>query len=262
MVEGTVNIVYGHIYARMRNNTFHSLEALNHELRLHLNTLNQKPYKNSPESRRDIFMRIEAATLKPLPQASYQVRMGKSVMVQRNYAIQLPDNEYYYTVPYEYVGCKVWVSYNNHTVEVYYQQERIAFHVRSSSDPKFNRIHEHMPDNHRHIVDARGWTTEDLLKRAGWVGEYTRQAADKIIHGSTYPEGNYKACNAMILLQGKYGKDRLEAACRRSANIPRPTLKLIKNILVAALDKQPLLFDEIDKPLPGHNNIRGKHNYR
>jgi transposase len=262
MVEGTVNIVYSHIYARMRNSTFHSLEALNHELRLHLNTLNQKPYKNSRESRRDIFMRIEAVTLKPLPEAAYQVRKGKSVMVQRNYAIQLPDNEHYYTVPYEYVGCKVWVSYNSHTVEVYYQQERVAFHVRSSSEPKFNRIHEHMPENHKHMVDARGWTTEDLLKRAGWVGEYTRQAAEKIIHGSTYPEGNYKACNAMILLQGKYGKDRLEAACRRSANIPRPTLRLIKNILVAGLDKQPLLFEEIDKPLPDHDNIRGKQSYQ
>ncbi len=263
MVERSVNIVYGHIYAPLRKCIFHSREALNHAIRAQLNMLNQKPYKNSSESRRDIFMSREATTLKPLPEAVYQVRKGKSVMVQRNYAIELPDNKHSYTVPYEYVGCKVWVSYNSQTVEVYYQQERIAFHVRSSHEPKFNRIHEHMPPNHQHMVKAKGWTTEDLLERAGWVGAYTRQAIDRIIHGTTYPEGTYKTCNALLLLKGKYGKDRLEAACRRAATVTQPTLKLIKNILVTGLDKQPLLFDEqSEQPLAANDNIRGSSYYR
>jgi hypothetical protein len=266
MVEKAVNIVYTHIYARLRNEVFHSIESLNHHIRLHLDALNRKPYKNSSESRLDIFMRQELPTLKALPPQPYQVKKGKQVTVQTNYAIQLPDNKHYYTVPYQYVGYKVWVSYDSRTVEVFYQNERIAFHVRSSNEPKFNRIHEHMPANHQHMVELRGWTVEQLLQKAGWVGPYTRQAADRLLHGSIYPEQNFKTCHAMIRLQDSYGKDRLEAACRRAANVPRPTLKMIRNILEAGLDKQPLLFDEEqdeqEEQLPDHDNVRGPENYK
>ena len=204
--------------------------------------------------------------LKPLPPEPFRVKKGKQVTVQSNYAIQLTDNMHYYTVPYQYVGYKVWVSYDSRTVEVFCKNERIAFHVRSSDEPKFNRIHEHMPANHQHMVELRGWTVEKLLGKAGWVGEYTRQAADRLLHSSIYPEQNYKACHAMIRLQDAYGKDRLEAACRRAANVPRPTLKMIRNILKAGLDKQPLLFDEEpdeqEEQLPDHDNIRGAENYK
>jgi transposase len=265
MVENAVNIVYTHIYAHLRNNVFHSIESLNHHIRPLLDALNHKSYKNSSESRMDIFMRQELPILKELPSRPYQVKKGKQVTVQSNYAIQLSDNGHYYTVPYQYVGCKVWVSYDSRTVEVFYQNERISLHVRSSNEPKFNRIHEHMPPNHQHMVELRGWTVEQLLQKAGWVGEYTRQAADRLLHSSIYPEQNYKACHAMIRLQDPYGKDRLEAACRRAANVPRPTLKMIRNILEAGLDKQPLLFDEEqdeEEQLPDQENIRGSDNYK
>src|SRR5450755_4416134 len=86
------------------------------------------------------------------------------------------------------------------------------------------------------------------IKPSRVVGAYTRQAADRIIHSSFYPEQNFKACHAMILLQKKYSKYRLEAACKRAANVTRPTLKMITNILAKGLDKQPLLFDEDNSP--------------
>lgn len=57
-----------------------------------------------------------------------------------------------------------------------------------------------------------------------------------------------------------------EVSCRRAANVPRPTLKLIRNILEAGLDKHPLLFDEEqdehEEQLPDHDNIRGPENYK
>lgn len=112
------------------------------------------------------------------------------------------------------------------------------------------------------MVETQGWTTEDLLGRAGWVGPYTVQAAERIIHSSFYPEQNFKACNAMLLLQNKYSKLRLEAACLRAANVTRPTLKLITNILAKGLDKQSLLFDLDNRKIPVHENIRGSGHYR
>jgi transposase len=262
MVERMVEIVYTNIYAPMRKKVVGSLEELNRFILEYLDTLNDKNYKGSGESRRDIFMREEQPLLKELPVTPYLIRRCKKVTVQRNYFIQLPDNKHYYSVPYEHVGHKVMVYFNQRTVEVYYHYERIAFHVRSSTEPKFNRIGEHMPQNHQHMVEVQGWTTEELLERARWVGPYTLQAAERIIKSSIYPEQNYKACNAMILLQNKYSKPRLEAACVRAANVSRPTLKLITNILSKGLDKQPLLFDLDSKKIPVHENIRGSDHYQ
>jgi transposase len=262
MVEGAVHIVYTHIYAPLRNMVFHSLEELNVHIRIHLDKLNDKPYKNRQESRRDIFMRLEYPLLKPLPSEPFRVKRCKTVTVQRNYAIELPDNGHYYTVPYNYVGRKVQVYYTHRIVEVFLNLDRIAFHVRRSDEPRFNRVEAHMPPNHQHMVAMQGWTVEELLQKAGQVGEYTRQAADRILHSSIYPEQNFKACHAMIMLQKIYTPHRLEAACARAANVPRPTLKMIRAILKAGLDGQPLLFDQEDTRLPVHHNIRGPEQYR
>lgn len=262
MVENAVKIVYTNIYAPLRKEIPGSLEELNRHVRKWLDILNLKPYKGSSESRRDIFVREEQQVLKLLPETPYLLKKCQEVTLQQNYYVQLPDNKHYYSVPHEHIGHLLLAYYNSRTVEVYYNYERIAFHVRSSTEPKYNRIHEHMPENHQHMVKARGWTTEELLKKAGWVGEYTQQAADRIIHSSIFPDQNYKACNTMILLQKKYSKQRLEAACRRAANVRRPTLRLIRNILSNGLDKQPLLFDEEEKKIPGHENIRGSEEYK
>jgi transposase len=263
MVEQAVNIVYQQIYAPLRKQPCYSIESLNNHIRGQLDILNLKPYKNSKESRRDIFNREEKAVIKPLPETPYQLMKCKEVAVQRNYAIQLPDNKHYYTVPYQHVGKKVTVYFNARVVEVYYDHERIAFHVRKSDEPQFNRIHEHMPENHKAMVEMQGWTVEEFIKRASSVGPYTTKAASLILYSSIYPEQNFKACNAMLLLQKEYGKDRLEAACKHAAVVRRPTLKMIRNILKTGLDRQPLLFDEEDnKSLPSHENIRGKEYYQ
>ena len=263
MAEKAVSIVYTNIYGPLYEEVPCSLEALNSHIRRLLNTLNAKPYKGAPESRRDLFERQERQSLKELPDTPYSLKKCKLVTVQRNYAVQLPDNKHYYTVPYQYVGYKVQVYFDIRTVEVYHQHERISFHSRSSTEPRFNRIDEHMPANHQHMLKTQGWTVEELLKRAEWVGPYTHQAAGRILHGSIYPEQNYKTCNTMLLLQNRYTRERLEAACLRAANVLRPTLKMIRNILETGLDKQPLLFDTVeDKSLPVHTNIRGSEHYR
>lgn len=262
MVEGAVKIVYNHIYGPMHKEVPGSLEHLNAHIRTWLDKLNGKPYKASTESRRDIFEGQEKAALKTLPQTPYYVKKCKLVTVQRNYAIQLPDNKHYYSVPYQYVGSKVLVYFDSTSVEVYYQYERIAFHGRSSIEPSFNRIADHMPPHHQHMLQRQGWTVEELLTRAQMVGEYTRQSAERLLHSSIYPQQNYKACHAMLLLQNRYGCARLEAACQRAANVMRPTLTIIGNILEAGLDCSALLFEEEQKPITPHDNIRGRESYQ
>jgi hypothetical protein len=107
---------------------------------------------------------------------------------------------------------------------------------------------------------VKGWTKEGLLIKAAAVGPYTRQAAEHMLDNSIYIEQNYKACFGMLMLENKYTKERLEAACRRAASGTRINYTMIKNILKKGLDKQIILFD--NNPLPDHDNIRGSQNYQ
>jgi len=259
MVERAVNIVYSHIYATLRNHIFFSLEELQLAMDAQLVKLNDKPYKNTVYSRQYFYEQYERAQLKTLTQESFTQKKVTMATVQRNYHIQLSENHLYYSVPYTFVGKKVKVLYDNHTVEVYHDYVRIALHVRKSTAKSYTTQREHMPANHEHMHKVKGWTKEDLLLQAEKIGCYTMQAATHILDSSIYKEQNYKACYGMLLLEKKYN-NRLEAACKRASNNVRINYTLIKNILKNGLDKQAILFD--NTPIPTHGNIRGAGQYQ
>lgn len=260
MVEGAVNIVYSNIYAPLRKDDFVSLEELQHALQVQLGKLNTKPYKKSAYSRLYFYEQYELNSLKSLPEQVFTYKKIVMATVQRNYHIQLSEGHLYYSVPYTYVGKKVKVLYDSNTVEVYYDHGRIALHFRNSTGKAYTTLTEHMPPNHLHMHQIKGWTKEGLLLKAAAVGQYTRQATEHMLDNSIYMEQNYKACFGMLMLEKKYTKQRLEAACRRAANGTRINYTMIKSILEKGLDKQPLLFD--NNPLPEHDNIRGSQNYQ
>jgi transposase len=251
---------YSNIYAPLRNDDFFSLEELQHAIGVQLVKLNNKPYKNTVYSRLYFYEQYELNTLKSLPAEAFTHKKVITVTVQRNYHVQLTEDHLYYSVPYSYAGKKVKVVYDNNAVEVYYDYGRIALHFRKSTNKAYTTLIEHMPPNHLHMHQIKGWTKEGLLLQSAAVGPYTRHAAEHMLDNSIYMEQNYKACFGMLMLAKKYKKERLEAACRRAASGTRINYTMIKNILEKGLDKQPLLFD--NNPLPEHENIRGSGHYQ
>lgn len=260
MVERAVNIVYTHVYAPLRHREFTSLEALNTAMQEQLNLLNNKPYKNTPYSRWYFYEQQERSLLKTLPSEPFSPKKVVTLTVQRNYHVQLSEDHRYYSVPYQYVGKKVKVLYDQRVVEVYLDGDRIALHVRKSHNKAYTTLAEHMPPHHQRMQQIKGFNREDLLDQAARIGTATVQAATLMLENSIYIEQNYKACFGMLMLQKKYGTARLEAACGRALQGPRINYTMIKNILEHGLDKQLPLLNE--QPLPSHENIRGKDHYQ
>jgi hypothetical protein len=107
----------------------------------------------------------------------------------------------------------------------------------------------------------KGWNREDLLLQATSIGTATLQAATLMLENSIYIEQNYKACFGMLMLQKKYSKQRLEAACNRALQGNRVNYTMIKNILERGLDKQ-IMVPQNNNSIPLHDNIRGKNHYQ
>lgn len=258
-VERHVEIVYQNIYAHLRNEVFHSLSQLNEAIAHHLNLLNQKEgFRDAVYSRSYLFEVYERQKLRDLPGEPFRLKKVIELIVDRNYCIRLPEDKVYYSVPYNYVGKKAKVVYDNHTLEVYYDFQRIALHNRQPDGKRYKIHMEHRPPAHQHMEKIKGWTRENLLNDAQRVGQYTHLAAERILDRNANAQQNFKACNAMIRLQNKYSCKRLEAACRRAVTGSlRVNLSMVKGILDHGLDKQPLLFDQ--PVLTTHDNIRGNY---
>lgn len=261
MVEKAVSIVYAHVYAPLRNTDFTSLSALNSAMQEQLLLLNNKPYKNTVYSRQYYYELQENSLLKPLPSEPFAPKKVVVLTVQRNYHVQLREDFLYYSVPYHYVGKKVKVLYDSRAVEVYYDNNRIALHIRKPHCKAYTTLADHMPPHHQHMHQVKGWNKEDLLAQAAHIGVCTVQAATLMLQNSIYIEQNYKACFGMLMLQKSYGTQRLEAACSRALQGTRVNYTMIKNILEKGLDKQLPLFDN-ENNIPLHDNIRGKDNYQ
>lgn len=260
MVEKAVNIVYNHIYGPLRNREFFSLEDLHAAVQERLALLNDKPYKNTPYSRRHIFEQQERHLLKPLPTEPFGIKKVVILTVQRNYHVQLTEDRRYYSVPYRYAGKKVKVLYDAKVLEVYLDQQRIALHQRKQlQQTAYITLGEHMPPHHGRMKEIKGLNKDDLLAMAARIGPSTRQAAAAILQNSIYMEQNYKSCFGTLMLEKKYSAARLEAACARVLTGTRVNYTLIKNILERGLDKQQSL--PLPSTIPDHDNIRGKDNY-
>jgi len=60
------------------------------------------------------------------------------------------------------VGCYVEVQYNSDRVEVFYNNERIAAHQRSSNQGRYTTVSDHMPSTHQAFSD---WQISDSLEK-------------------------------------------------------------------------------------------------
>lgn len=261
MVERAVMICYQHIYAPLRDEVFTSLKGLNDAILEKLERLNNRPYKGSHYSRRDLFIQGERDLLKPLPAVAFTAKKSVAATVQRNYHIQLSEDRHYYSVPYRFAGRKVRVLYDSKTVEIYLEHERIAVHCRTCFGSAYHTIPEHMPSNHQYAVNIKGWTKADLLAQAKAVGPSTHAAVERILISSFYVEQNFKSAFGVLKLGNAYTKERLEAACTRILTGTRVNYRLIENILKSGLDKMPLTQHEaMQRQL--HDNIRGAEAYK
>jgi transposase len=256
LVEGAVKIVYAWIFAALRDRIFHSLEELNRAIGEELQKYNAKPMQKLKVSRQQLFDEIERDTLKPLPRQMYVIRHFKTLKAQFNYHVYLSEDKHYYSVPYRYRAKQLQVIYTDAVVELFSKGKRIAFHKRDRKPNGYSTAGEHMPSHHRFVSD---WNPERLINWAKNIGEHVQIVVEHILARAQHPEQGYKTCLGILNLAKKFGKDRLNKACKRAVNFQHFSYKGIKNILDNRLEACQL---DCFEQLPEHKNIRGNNYYR
>ncbi len=152
------------------------------------------------------------------------------------------------------------IHYTSSTVEVYFNNERIAFHKRNPSMGIYNTIKDHLSTSHQAFTE---WSPEYFKQKAANHGTYVLEIIEKLIANTTYLETSYKSAMGIIQLHKLYGSQRLNDACQRAVYAGTNSYRRIKNILKFNQDKEPLpSMDTKQTHIPPHANLRGASAYQ
>jgi transposase len=254
--EVGVQVVERWILARLRNRTFFSLADLNQAIRELLDELNSRLMEHLKRSRRQLFEELDQPALKPLPEQPYEFAIWKKARVNIDYHVEF--EKHYYSVPYTLIHKEVYVRATQSTIEILYNNGRVASHRRVKSPGRHTTVSEHMPPAHQKYLE---WSPERLTHWAQKIGPHTAQLVQVLLESRQHPEQAYRSCLGLLRLGDRYGQERLEAACRRALPAGICSYKGVKNILDAKLDQvEP---DESSAVVPDtHENIRGQAYYQ
>ena len=250
-VEVAVQVATRWIIAKLRNRRFFTLAALNAAIADELANLNSRVTRHLGASRQTLFKELERSALKPLPAEPYTFAEWKECRAGLDYHVEV--EKHYYSVPHGLLREALWARITARTVEVFRRGQRVATHVRSSSNRKHTTVREHMPSSHQRYAD---WTPERIQRQANAIGPQTSALIEVIQREKTHPEQGFRACIGILRHAKTFGAERLEAACNRALEIGARSYTSVTSILKTNLDrKRPA--PATDGPAIAHDNIRG-----
>lgn len=229
-VEGTVGKIATAIIAKLRNESFYSIEGINTAVKRVLADFNSGPFQKRTGSRQLIFDTEEKAYLKPLPPIKYEVSEWMyGCKVNRASHIWFKKSQY--SVPGKYIGEKVDIRYTRTDLFIYYNRELIASHKQFPSKTKNGKRTDpaHLP-----YPQFEYTSIERAIETAGKLGPNVKAMVIQFLDASRVKEQAMLPINALFKLTCFFSSEELNDACRKAFQAHRhPTVddvrKLLKN---------------------------------
>jgi len=254
-VEAAVLVAERWIIAALRHHRFFSMDELRQAIRPLQEKLNDRPMRHVRKSRRQLFVELEKAALRPLPAQPYELAYWKRPTLHIDYHVEYDGH--FYSAPYQLVGQRLELRATTTTVEIFAGSRRVASHRRSSAKGQHTTDPAHMPKAHRSYAE---WTPQRLVAWAQQTGPSTAAMVEEILKRRVHPQQGFRACLGLVSLNKRYSPERVEAACARALAVRACSYKSVAAILKNGLDRQ-LLIEEREVALPMHENVRGPSYY-
>ena len=205
-VEGSVGKIARKIIRMLRNETFHSLEALNHGIRETLAKLNSKEFQRRNGSRKVIFETEEKPMLRPLPLMPFEIcEWFYNHKVGPNSHIWFDKGQY--CVPSDYLNRYVDIRYNNKAVYIYSSHKRIPSGIKNGkrTEPSHLPYPQYIPE-----------PLESTTAKAEKIGANAKTVVLGIYESAKIKEQALMDARAVLDIAVIYGEEMLEEACQRA----------------------------------------------
>ena len=254
-VEGTVGKIATAIIAKLRNHAFHDLNSLKKSVKKALDDFNKAPFQKRDGSRYEIWLE-EKQFLGRLPDIPYEAAEWLyDRKVYPNSHVAVAKN--YYSVPYEYVGCKVDIKLMENTLEVYCRNKCISRHRMFPSYIK-NQYDTHREDMPPYF-DQPELNGSRMCRWADKIGKSTRKVVDLIFDSVQIEQQAYNSVLAVLKLETTYSREALEIACAQALRkVKSPRYRHIKSILS---QKNERSLKDIPKQEDNKGLVRGASYY-
>jgi hypothetical protein len=177
-----------------------------------------------------------------LPTEPFTLCEVKPVKVHPDCHVTLAGS--YYSVPFRYVGQTLEAYVGERVVELYLGANLLATHVRSATPGQWHtRLEDYPPDKAEYLKR----TPDRCRQLAAHIGPAAQKVVETLLNER--PLDRLRAVQAILRLEETVGRQRLEAACARAAFYGDVRYRRIKDILNAALDREPLP-DALPLPSP------------
>lgn len=260
LVENAVKLMYRSVYADIEGLVFHDLSSLNEAIGTSLAVFNDRKMSGRDHSRRELFEEVEKDYLQPLPALRYQMKSRKSVTVLKNSYVVL--NKHHYSVPAEYIGKRVDIIYDSETLQIFHGLKLATIHQRDDTPYAYTQKESHnLPGRHGSYEKD----LEEIYERASAVDNILLTYLKEVAEQKKYLPQAFRTCRGIMSLEGKFGLDRLVAACACAAEGRLYGYNEVKEVLERG-DDISFMPAEIDASISEykpkeHRNIRGRDYY-
>jgi transposase len=180
-----------------------------------------------------LFAEYEQAALQALPATAFTLLQIKPVKVHPDCHVTIDGS--YYSAPYRYVEQTLEAHVSQQLVELYAGLELVVSHLRATRPGQWQtRLADYPPAKAAYLIQTPAYCRQQATR----LGPATRQVVDQLL--ADRPLDRLRAVQAILRLQQSVGPVRLEAACARALFFGDVRYRRIKDILNAALDREPL----------------------
>jgi transposase len=180
-----------------------------------------------------LFVEQEKAALLTLPPDPFTLCEIKPVKVHPDCHVTIAGS--YYSAPYAYIGQTLDAYIGERVVQLFHGVDLIATHERAQGPGTWRTRLDHYPSAKAAYLER---TPERCREVARAIGPATAQVTETLL--AERPLDRLRSVQAILRMQETVGAQRLEAACVRAVHFGDVRYRRIKDILNAALDREPL----------------------
>lgn len=252
-VEVAVQVAQRWILARMRNEIFFTLHALNTRIWELLADLNARPMRGyGGQSRRELFELLDRPALGPLPETRFEIAEWDEAGVNRDYHFEV--NKHWYSAPCALLGERIETRTTATMVEAFFRGRRVCAHLRDDTPYLHTTDMGHMPPRSRHHADG----VASVLRWADTVGPHAVAMVGAIVNANPIREQGYRSARGLQRVGEQFGAERTEAACERAMSFGARSYKPVERILRLGRENAGTEADDANTSSGiRHDNVRG-----
>ena len=175
-----------------------------------------------------VFLDVEKAALRPLERPRFDPPSWAECKVHGDHHVQF--QKAIYSVPTRHVGKRVWVRGDTKLVRIYVAGECVKVHERQPPGGRSTDYRDYPAE----LAPYAMRDPEAVVREARRVGEHVGRFAEQLLAGP-FPWSKLRQAQKLLRLGNKYGRSRLDAACRRALYFELLNVKRVETMLEAGL---------------------------